>query len=253
MADARSARPICGDTYAERFMDADGMAIHERFTRMGRPNVSNVSRARHIDDLLRERLAVNPALQVVLIGCGFDSRAFRLKGGSWAELDEPELIAFKEARLPAASCPNPLRRVPIDFAVDSLAAKLAGLLREAETVVVIEGVSMYVTDESLGQTLHVLKSAFARHEIIVDLITRQFLDRYGQAIRATIAELGARMIPGDDPGKPFRDAGYVEQSRQSVVQLGLRHGGRGWFAHLVASLSPGLFAGYSIRTYAPGP
>ena len=29
--DARSARPVCGDTLAERFMDADAQALFERF------------------------------------------------------------------------------------------------------------------------------------------------------------------------------------------------------------------------------
>jgi methyltransferase (TIGR00027 family) len=251
MADARSARPVCGDNYAERFMNAEGLAIHAQFAALGRPNVSNVSRARYIDDLLRERLARNPQLQVLLIGCGFDSRAFRLAGGSWTELDEPALIAYKNERLPSAGCPNPLRRVAIDFATELLSDKLAGLSRNAETVVVIEGVTMYVTAESLSQTLAVLKATLPAHEIIADLMTRSFLERYGKPIRSVIEGLGAQMIPGEDPARPFAESGYRETSRQSVVQLGLRYGGRGWLAHALASLSPGLFAGYSVRSFVP--
>jgi O-methyltransferase involved in polyketide biosynthesis len=43
-----------------------------------------------IDDLLREELVANPNLTVVIIGAGFDTRAFRLQGGTWIELDEPQ-------------------------------------------------------------------------------------------------------------------------------------------------------------------
>jgi methyltransferase (TIGR00027 family) len=249
MADARSARPICGDTYAERFMNEEGLAIHERFTKLGRPNVSNVSRARYIDDLLRERLARNPHLQVLLIGCGFDSRAFRLAGDDWTELDEPALIAYKNERLPVTECPNPLRRVAIDFGTESVADKLTGMSRTAETVVVIEGVTMYVTAASLAQTLGVLKSAFASHAVIADLMTRSFLERFGKPIRGVIEALGAQMIPGDDPAGPFVQAGYRELARQSVVRLGIQYRGRGWLAPFIGVLVPGLFPGYTVRVF----
>ena len=78
MRDAESARPVCGDQFAKLFMNEHGMEIYRRFAGERGPNMSNVARARYIDDLLRARLAANPRLQVVLFGCGFDSRAFRL-------------------------------------------------------------------------------------------------------------------------------------------------------------------------------
>jgi methyltransferase (TIGR00027 family) len=138
-----------------------------------RPNVSNVARARYIDDLLRTRLAGNPDLQIVLIGCGFDSRAFRLAGGVWFELDEPPLITYKEERLPAAQAPNRLRRIAIDFEHESLREKLLPLTGAAPTVFVIEGVTMYVTADALRATLEVLRSAFPSHEVIADLCDSQ--------------------------------------------------------------------------------
>src|SRR5215467_5203338 len=70
MRDAESRHPVCGDQFAEVFMNEQGMEIFNRFGSERRPNRSNVARARYIDDLLRARLAANPNLQVVLIGCG---------------------------------------------------------------------------------------------------------------------------------------------------------------------------------------
>src|SRR5262249_46393167 len=112
MRDAELPRPICGDQFAKLFMNEQGMEIFRRFAAERGPNVSNVGRARYIDDLLRARLRTDPQLQVLLIGCGFDSRAFRLSGGEWYELDEPQLIEYKNQRLPVTQSTNPLLRIP---------------------------------------------------------------------------------------------------------------------------------------------
>ena len=96
-------------------MDAAAWQAFEPFKKLTGPNISNASRHRIIDDLLRDRLALHPNLRIVIIGAGFDSRAFRLKGGQWLEIDEPQIFAWKDPRLPVAQCPNPLTRVSIDF------------------------------------------------------------------------------------------------------------------------------------------
>lgn len=253
MLDAQSARPVCGDSYAERFMDERGMQIFRRFAALPGPNVSNVARARYIDDLLRTRLASNPQLQIVVVGCGFDSRAFRLQGGSWYELDEPQLIAYKNERLPVAQAPNPLQRIAIDFATDSLADKLGSLPKSAPTVFVIEGVTMYVTADSLRATLEVLRSQFPDHRVIADLMTRTFINRYGAAIKSIIAQLGAQMIPGDTPAAPFEQAGYREESSVSIAGVSFTYRSLGVLGALLRVLAPGLFSGYTVRVFARRP
>ena len=82
--DAASAQPLCGDMYAQRFMTEEGREIFSRFEDLKNPNRSNATRARIIDDWLRQRLAADPRQRIILLGAGFDSRAFRLSGGRWA-------------------------------------------------------------------------------------------------------------------------------------------------------------------------
>ena len=251
MRDAESARPICGDGYARRCMNAEGLAIFERFGGERGPNLSNVARARYIDDLLRTRLAADPGLQVVLIGCGFDSRAYRLGGGRWLELDEPALIDYKNERLPIAECMNPLRRVAIEFARESLHSRLDGLDPAAATVVIIEGVAMYVSAESLRQTLYVLKATVPRCVVVADLMSRAFIARYGRTIRRIIAELGAEMIPGEAPELPFELAAFRQLSSAEIVALAFQYQGRGWLVPALRLLFPGLFRGYTVRVFEP--
>ena len=251
MRDAETPHPICNDRFAKLFMNEHGLEIFNRFGGERGPNVSNVARARYIDDLLRTRLAANPDLQIVLIGCGFDSRAFRLAGGAWFELDEPPLITYKEECLPAAQAPNRLRRIAIDFEHESLREKLLPLTGAAPTVFVIEGVTMYVTADALRATLEVLRSAFPSHEVIADLMTRRFIDTYGATIKRIIAQLGAQMIPGDEPALPFKQTGYRQLSSREIAGLAFGYRSLGWLTPVLRLFFPGLFSGYTVRVFEP--
>jgi methyltransferase (TIGR00027 family) len=231
-------------------MDERGLEIFRRFGGESRPNAGNVARHRYIDDLLRGDLQRDARQQIVLIGCGFDSRAFRLSGGTWYEFDEPQLISYKNERLPAEQAPNPLVRIPIDFAADSLREKLSALRGVVRTVFVIEGVTMYVTAESLRATLEVIRALFPTARVIADLMSRTFINRYGASIKHIIEQLGAQMIPGDAPALPFQQAGYHEASSASVAGLSVRYRAlgavMGAFLRLTA---PGLFSGYTVRVF----
>lgn len=230
-------------------MNEQGMEIFSRFGSERGPNLSNVGRARCIDDLLRERLRREPHLRVVLIGCGFDSRAYRLAGGSWLELDEPQLIHYKNERLPATDAPNPLRRVAIDFETESLREKLQSLADPAPTVFVIEGVTMYLTAESLRATLATLRSLVPNHQVIADLMTHDFIDRYGRTIKGIIAELGAKMIPGEHPALPFEQTGYRQISSREIAAAALGYRSLGWLVPIARLLAGGLFTGYTVRVF----
>jgi hypothetical protein len=89
MRDAESRQPICGDSYARQFMDARGLAIFQEFATQSAPNASNVARHRYIDDFLRARIGREPDLQVVLLGCGFDSRGRAESSAAAADARRP--------------------------------------------------------------------------------------------------------------------------------------------------------------------
>jgi len=219
-ADARSARPICGDMLAERFMTEEGRAIFAPFATQFGPNASNATRHRMIDDLLRERLAADPARPVLLLGAGFDTRAFRLAGGRWMELDQPALVALKEQVLPAASAPNPLRRHAIDFAHDRLADALASWAGTRDALVVMEGVSMYLSTAQLHDTARALHALLPRHTLVCDLLTATFLRRYGGPLRQRIEALGGAFAPAhDDPAAWVQAQGYRQRSVASITAL----------------------------------
>src|SRR5688572_11483097 len=81
--DAAARRPICGDSYAARFVDEESERAWEPFKAFKGSIASNAARHRIIDDLVQEELSLRRDARVVVIGAGFDTRAFRLDGGRW--------------------------------------------------------------------------------------------------------------------------------------------------------------------------
>lgn len=216
-ADAQKPEPICGDYLAELFMNEEAREVFHRFEDLRMPNISSATRARIIDDWLRDRLLADPEQLIILLGAGFDSRAYRLPGGRWVEVDEPALIAEKEAILPALRAPHPLIRIPLDFARERIDKKL-GAWRGGSPIIVMEGVTMYLTEAQLTTTLASLRKLFPRHTLICDLMTKHFAESYGKTIRTRIAELGGSFAGlRNDPARFLETQGYARVARLSII------------------------------------
>lgn len=251
--DAAKRKPICGDHFAELFMDEEARAVFKHFASLRMPNVSNATRARIIDDWLRDRLLADPEQLVILLGAGFDSRAFRLPGGNWVEFDQPALIAEKERVLPASRAPQPLRRVAIDFATERLADRLQDFEGE-NPVIVMEGVSMYLAQPELKSTLTALSWAFPRHTLIMDMMGRRFADRYGAEVRRRLAEMGgtfATDLP-DNPALSVTSSGYRQIARVSIMRRARELGAVPVPAFLLDTVLRPLRDGYCAYVFESG-
>lgn len=210
--DARSARPICEDTHAEKFMTTEGWAIVSRFHGHGddRTKSVNVVRSRIFQDEIARRLQADNQLQVVTIGCGFDSRPYRLSGGHWVDIDKPAVIAHKNECVPAESCGNPLRRIPVDFTHGELPTALGECDREANTLVVVEGVLMYLDSAKVEQLIQQLQEAFPVHTLICELLDKTFVDKWmtKRTRQQTVALGSSFTLLEDRPEQLFLGGGY---------------------------------------------
>ncbi len=250
MEDAQSAHPVCGDHLAQRFMDAEARAVFERFKGFRAANASNVARHRVIDDILRKRIHARPDRRIVLLGAGFDTRAFRLTGGEWLELDHPVLIALKQRKLPAAQAPNPLRRVAIDFARDRLVDRLQSLRGAIAPVVVMEGVSMYLQPDQLRLTLRSLRQLFPDHTLVCDLTTRTFARRYSRGLRERIMELGGNFAElVDEPVALVQSTGYRLVDKRSIPGSAVEFGSIAIPRWLLDTLLRSLRDGYQVYVF----
>ncbi len=228
MQDAESAHPLIGDTYAKSLLGKEGEAYWQEFRQFKRPNAGNTVRHYLIDSFIKKELIDHPDATIILIGAGLDSRAYRINGGNWIEIDEPGIIEYKNNLLPANECSNPLNRIAIDFEKEKLIDKLQVYSNRQHVIFVIEGVLMYLTNEQRNDLLKTLTSLFRKHRVFCDLMNKKFFEKFSQPIHKKLAEHGAVFKDiAEEPANLFSQYGYLKKEQISIPQaihdVGLMH------------------------------
>jgi methyltransferase (TIGR00027 family) len=143
---------------------------------------SGIARTRWIDDALVAALATG-IRQAVILGAGFDCRAFRipeLRAAKIFELDHPQTFATKRQRLAQFIEREPanLTFVPIDFNRESLEEVLRqrGFDPSQPSIFLWEGVTNYLTAEAVASVLRFVASCAAGTELIFTYVHRSALD-----------------------------------------------------------------------------
>ena len=251
-ADAEQPVPVCGDTFAARFIDPETLERLRPALKFRGPAASNVARHRIVDDIVRVALGKNPGMRIVLLGAGLDTRSFRLRGGQWWELEDPALLAFKEERLPANTAPNPLMRVPVDFATADLRQHLARLAGPGEALIVLEGVSMYLPAAALTRSAAAVREAFPKAPIVCDLMSPAFQRRFAGGLHGALQGFGAHFAPDSaHPRLALEAAGYRMRSAVSIVGRARDAGSLRIPRWLLNSFLRELRDGYSVCTFEP--
>ncbi len=126
-----------------------------------RTRSSGVVRTRLIDTMVQEALA-NGATQLVLLGAGYDSRAYRLPLAhdvTVFEVDHPSTQRAKRARLDVSgTSTDHVRYVGVDFEFDNVAGRLAdsGFDEHLRSIVVWEGVISYLSESAVDDNFELL-------------------------------------------------------------------------------------------------
>lgn len=147
-----------------------------------------MARTRFFDERLTRAVEAG-VRQVVILGAGFDSRAYRFRDWSavkFFELDTLETQAYKKRRMEEVlgAPPAQLSYEPVDFRRDSLESALqrAGCLRGAPTFFSWEGVSMYLPEDDVRSTLRSLASYGAPGSaLVMDYTTRESIQALAES------------------------------------------------------------------------
>lgn len=141
-----------------------------------------VARKRYADDQTTAALRAG-IRQFVVLGAGFDTRAFRLIAASGAdayEVDLPGNTARKEEilRRRFGRIPEHVTLVPVDFETDDLATSLTarGFQPDRPTMFVLEAVTQYLTEEAAAQLFAYLGTAPVTSRLIFTYVRKDFLD-----------------------------------------------------------------------------
>ena len=134
----------------------------ENGSRGARP--TGVARTKLIDEKLTAALKTGTR-QVVILGAGYDTRAFRIKGIEQAkvcEIDHPNTSEAKQEKLrkQIIRLPSRIRFVAVDFNRQSFADALASTDFDAnlKTFFIREGVTNYLTAEAVDATFRTIRN-----------------------------------------------------------------------------------------------
>ena len=184
-----------------------------------------IARTRRIDEFVQAELAAGAA-QLVVLGAGYDSRAYRfqdaLAGRPVFEVDAPAILERKRARVTRilGEPPANVRYVPIDFDRETVEGPLlaAGYDPARRSVFVWEGVTFYLTAEAVERVLRLVATRSGPESAIVfDYLFRSVVDGSSQAFGAKKSLEFVRRR-----GEPFT-FGLEERALQPrLADLGLR-------------------------------
>jgi methyltransferase (TIGR00027 family) len=175
-----------------------------------------VARTRLIDETVAAELP--RVRQVLILGAGFDSRAYRLAGMHEVtafEVDHPATQAIKQAVLTRGASPlHHVRFVPVVFGTDDPGQKLAaaGFAACEQTLVLWEGVTNYLDPAAVDATFRFLAAVLGPGSpVVFTYVDRRMLD--GQAVFAgakttmrAVRRVGEPFTFGLDPAEV---AGYL--------------------------------------------
>lgn len=150
-----------------------------------------------LDPLVSGFLATHPGATVVNIACGLDTRFHRLDDGvvTWYDLDLPDVIALRRRllgederhRTIAASALDPAWPAQVEAAGDVL--------------VVIEGLSMYLTEEQVRGLMDIIAGSLPGATVLIEVMPRLF-QRYGR--ERSVVATGVCFTYGCSDAEEFR-------------------------------------------------
>ncbi|KUI28735.1 methyltransferase [Mycobacterium sp. IS-1742] len=185
--DARASESALRDAFAG---DIVGQIEYD-WSRTGitpRNALSVALRSKHFDGWARQFLAVHPEAVVLHLGCGLDSRYYRLEPGpgvEWFDVDYPDVAALRARFYPEREHCHVVAASVTD------AGWLSSVPSDRPTLVVAEGVTMYLTEADGVALLRRVVGRFPCGEVQFDAF-----NRFGIALGWTntpVRRAGARL------------------------------------------------------------
>jgi methyltransferase (TIGR00027 family) len=249
-ADQYEASPLVRDPLARQMLPPGGRfaaslarfgparrffkAVTERRIHGGWANF--LCRKRYVDDQLVNAVAKGIDA-VVILGAGFDTRAYRLPeltGIPIYEVDLPGNIARKAAavRRCLGRVPPNVRLLAVDFETDDLADRLRreGFGPGRRVFYIWEGVTPYLTEPAVRETMGSLADAASGSGLVFTFIRRDFLngqEMYGAQGIYDEAVVKRRLwhfgLPPEDVGEFLAEYGWHEVDQVGRAEYAVRY------------------------------
>lgn len=181
--ESQSSDPILKDPMAEEIVaridpilrEKDGAMARQLHNRAVDPrlNVHLALRSRKYDDYVRAFIDRYPSAVIVNLGCGLDTRFFRIDNGKilFYDLDLPIVINLKKQLCPANDRYHLVASSVLDHAwMDEIEAEGRRVL------ILAEGIFMYLPGSEVRHLVLVLQSRFPDSELVCELTNRTWVE-----------------------------------------------------------------------------
>jgi methyltransferase (TIGR00027 family) len=217
----RSRMPLPRDyAGARQYIDNSGDAYAAYFY---------VNARTHYIDAALTKAAAEGVTQAVILGAGFDTRAYRFRATHpqlrFYEVDLPATIGAKQERIKdvLGSLPDNVRYAPIDFNTQKLEDVLALLGYDAKqrAFFLLEGVVMYVNQPGNDATFRFMRRNSAPGSVVVydyvlkDIIDGKYAGYYNATLAISVATRGEPYVSG---WTPAGHAAYVKKQGFRLVE-----------------------------------
>ena len=199
------------DPYAARLAGERGMAILRHTPQPEKMRFGIGIRSHFLDELLLEALSAQSIATVVSLGCGLDTRPWRLQLPSnlrWIEVDFADMLDYKEGIL-ASEKPHCLReRLVADVNDAGQRRRLYSAVGAAPALMITEGLLMYLP----ASTIEALATESWQQSGIAHWMMDIMTTAFGAAIQLD-SMTAVRHVQADDHLKG-----------EQIVELARRHG-----------------------------
>ena len=157
------------------------------------------------------QMEANPKAVILHVGCGMDSRILRVGNGAhlWYDVDFPEVIEQRNAHF------DPIPGYTM-LAADAREPGWLDAVPAAEkAIVILEGISMYMTTEELTGLLENLKQRFGSVHLLMDCYTA--VAAKASKYRNPINDVGVTSVYGLDDPKILESSGLTFLAEHSLT------------------------------------
>jgi len=214
-----------------------------------------VTRTYLFDQFIREEIEAGADL-VVNCAAGLDARPYRMElpgNLQWVELDLPEILAYKEARLSAEKPRCVLERVAVDLSnVGERREAFASIApRGKRAVVLTEGLLIYLAAEEVASFARDLAAVPCFERWIFDIHSPRLLKMMQKNTGKALDKAGApfRFAPAEGPGF-FGPHGWDTVQARGLLRVAARFGRPPFFLRLLAKLPEGSAPPWERRPWS---
>lgn len=224
--ESKSDDPVLKDAMAEALVEKLDVLIAAQDDKMARQlkqrtvdprlTIHLPLRARKYDKYARKFLEKHPEGVIVNIGCGLDTRFFRIDNGQmhFFDLDLPDMIALKRQLLEENERYHMIGQSVLDF------SWMAQVRSPGQpTLILAEGVFMYLSEEQVKDLVLELQQQFPDAELVCELTNRTWVEGFWGKIAA--AKMKQRIKMSDSAGFKFgvSDARELESWGEGIEFL----------------------------------